>query len=51
MVNAIVEPSLTIAQTVQQPKFGRHWYFADDRVDHVMGSKPVFNLASGLRDS
>ena len=32
-------------------QFGRHGDFVADRVDHVQGSKPVFNLAVGLKDS
>jgi glutaminyl-tRNA synthetase len=35
----------------QNFQFERHGYFVADRVDHVQGSKPVFNLAVGLRDS
>ena len=31
-------------------QFERHGYFVADRVDHVQGSKPMFNLAVGLRD-
>ena len=31
-------------------QFERHGYFVADRVDHV-ASKPVFNLAVGLKDS
>jgi len=33
-----------------QFQFERHGYFVADRVDHVTGSKPVFNLAVGLKD-
>ena len=32
-------------------QFERHGYFVADRVDHVQGTKPVFNLAVGLKDS
>ena len=51
VVTAIVEPSLANAQAGQQFQFERHGYFVADRVDHVQGSKPVFNLAVGLKDS
>jgi glutaminyl-tRNA synthetase len=51
VVTAIVEPSLANAAAGQQFQFERHGYFVADRVDHVTGSKPVFNLAVGLKDS
>ena len=51
IVTAIVEPSLANAKPGQQFQFERHGYFVADRVDHVTGSKPVFNLAVGLKDS
>ena len=51
VVSAIVEPSLANALPGQNFQFERHGYFVADRVDHVTGSKPVFNLAVGLRDS
>ena len=51
VVTAIVEPSLANALPDQKFQFERHGYFAADRVDHVQGSKPVFNLAVGLKDS
>ncbi len=51
VVTAIVEPSLANAQAGQQFQFERHGYFVADRVDHVQGVKPVFNLAVGLKDS
>ena len=51
VINAIVEPSLANALPGQNFQFERHGYFVADRVDHVTGSKPVFNLAVGLRDS
>ena len=51
VITAIVEPSLAHAQAGQQFQFERHGYFVADRVDHVTGSKPVFNLAVGLKDS
>ena len=51
VVTAIVEPSLVSAAPGQQFQFERHGYFVADRVDHVQGAKPVFNLAVGLKDS
>jgi glutaminyl-tRNA synthetase len=51
VVTAIVEPSLANAVAGQNFQFERHGYFVADRVDHVQGAKPVFNLAVGLRDS
>ena len=51
VITAIVEPSLANAAAGQNFQFERHGYFVADRVDHVQGSKPVFNLAVGLRDS
>ncbi|MBC7619705.1 MAG: hypothetical protein H7293_12110, partial [Candidatus Saccharibacteria bacterium] len=51
VVTAIVEPSLANAMPDQKFQFERHGYFVADRVDHVQGSKPVFNLAVGLKDS
>ena len=51
VVTAIVEPSLACAAPGQQFQFERHGYFVADRVDHVPGSKPVFNLAVGLKAS
>jgi len=51
VITAIVEPSLANAQAGQQFQFERHGYFVADRVDHVQGTKPVFNLAVGLKDS
>jgi glutaminyl-tRNA synthetase len=51
VISAIVEPSLANALPGQYFQFERHGYFVADRVDHVTGSKPVFNLAVGLRDS
>jgi glutaminyl-tRNA synthetase len=50
IVNAIVEPSLANALPDQKFQFERHGYFVADRVDHVQASKPVFNLAVGLKD-
>jgi glutaminyl-tRNA synthetase len=51
VITAVVEPSLAAAAPGQQFQFERHGYFVADRVDHVTGSKPVFNLAVGLKDS
>jgi len=51
VIAAIVEPSLANAKAGEQFQFERHGYFVADRVDHVAGSKPVFNLAVGLKDS
>jgi glutaminyl-tRNA synthetase len=51
VVTAIVEPSLADAKAGQQFQFERHGYFVADRIDHVQGSKAVFNLAVGLKDS
>jgi glutaminyl-tRNA synthetase len=51
VVTAMVEPSLANALPDQKFQFERHGYFVADRVDHVQGAKPVFNLAVGLKDS
>jgi len=51
IISAIVEPSLANAQAGQNFQFERHGYFVADRVDHIPGTRPVFNLAVGLRDS
>jgi glutaminyl-tRNA synthetase len=51
VITAKVEPSLANALPGQNFQFERHGYFVADRVDHVTGSKPVFNLAVGLKDS
>ncbi len=51
IVTAIVEPSLANAAPDQKFQFERHGYFVADRIDHVAGTKPVFNLAVGLKDS
>ncbi len=51
VITAIVEPSLANALPDQKFQFERHGYFVADRVDHVQGAKPVFNLAVGLKDS
>jgi len=51
VITAIVEPSLANALPGENFQFERHGYFVADRVDHVQGCKPVFNLAVGLKDS
>ncbi|APW48438.1 glutamine--tRNA ligase/YqeY domain fusion protein [Rhodoferax antarcticus] len=51
VVTAVVEPSLANALPGQNFQFERHGYFVADRVDHMQGNKPVFNLSVGLRDS
>ena len=51
VITAVVEPSLANALPGQNFQFERHGYFVADRVDHVQGTKPVFNLAVGLKDS
>ena len=49
VMQAIVEPSLATAKADDKFQFERHGYFVADRVDHLP-SKPVFNLAVGLKD-
>ena len=51
VITAFVEPSLANAAADQKFQFERHGYFVADRLDHVAGSKPVFNFAVGLKDS
>ncbi len=51
VVQAYVEPSLLQAAQDQKFQFERLGYFVADRVDHVAGSKLVFNRAVGLKDS
>ncbi|MDP3192149.1 glutamine--tRNA ligase/YqeY domain fusion protein [Rhodoferax sp.] len=51
VIRAKVEPSLANALPGQNFQFERHGYFVADRVDHIQGRKPVFNLAVGLKDS
>jgi glutaminyl-tRNA synthetase len=51
VVTAFVEPSLALAQPDQKFQFERFGYFVADRVDHVAGSRPVFNRVTGLKDS
>ncbi len=50
VVTAYVEPSLAQAKPDDKFQFERHGYFVADRQDHVAG-KPVFNQATGLKDS
>ena len=50
-MTTLVGLSLANALPDQKFQFERHGYFVADRVDHVQGIKPVFNLAVGLRDS
>ncbi|MBK7547775.1 MAG: glutamine--tRNA ligase/YqeY domain fusion protein [Rhodoferax sp.] len=50
VIQAVVEPSLASAKADDKFQFERHGYFVADRVDHLP-SKPVFNLAVGLKDS
>ena len=50
VMRAVVEPSLAAAKANAKFQFERQGYFGADRVDHVQGAKPVFNLAVGLKD-
>ena len=51
VIATFVEPSLASAKADDKFQFERHGYFVADRIDHLQGSKPVFNLAVGLKDS
>lgn len=51
MVTAYVEPSLAAALPDQKVQFERFGVFVADRVEHVAGTKPVFNRVTGLKDS
>ncbi len=51
VVTAYVEPSLAQCSGDTRFQFERHGYFVSDRIDHVPGSQPVFNKATGLKDS
>jgi glutaminyl-tRNA synthetase len=51
VVPAYVEPSLLHALPDQKFQFERLGYFVADRLDHLAGSKLVFNRAVGLKDS
>ena len=51
VVTAYVEPSLAQCSADSRFQFERHGYFVSDRIDHVPGSHPVFNKATGLKDS
>lgn len=46
-----MDPSLANTLPDQNFQFERQEYVVADRVDHIKGSKPVFNLAVGLRGS
>ena len=55
VITAYVEPSLAAAGAIAAKaddkfQFERHGYFVADRIDHT-ATKPVFNLAVGLKDS
>ncbi len=50
-MTAIVDPSLAQAKPDDKFQLEQHGYFVADRGDHVQGTKPVFNLAVGLKDS
>ena len=47
----VLEQSLANALPSQNFQFEPHGYLVADRVKHVQGNNPVFNLAVGLRDS
>ena len=51
VVMAIVASALASTAPGQQFQYERHGYFVADRVAHIQGSKPVFNLAVGLKNS
>ncbi len=51
VVTAFVEPSVAQCSADSRFQFERHGYFVSDRIDHVPGSHPVFNKATGLKDS
>ena len=51
VVTAYVEPSVAQCSADSRFQFERHGYFVSDRIDHVPGSHPVFNKATGLKDS
>ena len=51
VVTAYVEPSLAQCSGDTRFQFERHGYFVSDRIDHVPGRQPVFNKATGLKDS
>jgi glutaminyl-tRNA synthetase len=46
-----VKPSLVFAKPDQKFQFEWFGYFVADRVDHMAGTKPVFNRVAGLKDS
>ena len=51
LMTAIVELFGATTASGKQLQRERRGYFAADRVDHVTGTKPVFDLAVGLKDS
>ena len=51
VMQAVVEPSLATAKADDKFQFERHGYFEADWVDRIQGTKPVFNLAVGLKAS
>jgi glutaminyl-tRNA synthetase len=51
VVTACVEPSLVRAQPDQDFQLERFGNFKVDRLNHVAGTKQVFNLVTGLKDS
>lgn len=50
-MTATMEPSLASATRGQPFQFEQYGYFVADRLDHLKGSKQIFNLAAGLKDS
>ena len=50
IVQAMIEPCLSMAKADDKFQFERHGYFVADRIDHS-SDKPVFNLSVGLKDS
>ena len=51
VMRAVVEASLAAAKADDKFQFERNGYFVADRIDHVQGTNPVFNLAVRLKDS
>ena len=50
-MTAIVNLSLAYAGPSPQFELERNGYFVAGRVGHVTGTKPMVDLAAGLRDS
>ena len=46
-----IEPALAAAEPETRFQFLRNGYFISDNIDHMPGSRPVFNRIIGLRDS